>query len=116
MTSKSTDRRKAWQPRPRPEWLSRVNDEGRVLDARGVVPLDERSLLQTAIDNTGLDDFGDEEWREPFQILLRSLEEEADLNFWGRVFTRSDLLIHLECRLRIGRIRPLRVTPTGCLE
>jgi hypothetical protein len=101
MTSKSTDRRKAWQPRPRPEWLSRVNDEGRVLDARGVVPLDERSLLQTAIDNTGLDDFGDEEWREPFQILLRSLEEEADLNFWGRVFTRSDLLIHLECRLRI---------------
>ena len=95
------DRRQSWQPRPRPDWLRRVNQEGSVLDASGIVPLDERSLLETAMRNTGLDDFGDEQWREPFQILLRSLEEEADLNFWGRVYTRADLLTHLEGRLQI---------------
>jgi len=97
----ATDRRQSWQPRPRPDWLRRVNQEGSVLDASGIVPLDERSLLETAMHNTGLDDFGDEQWREPFQILLRSLEEEADLNFWGRVYTRADLLTHLEGRLQI---------------
>jgi len=72
-----------------------------VLDARGIVPLDETSLLAQARQNTGLDDFGDEQWREPFRILLRSLEQEADLNLIGRIFTRSDLLLHLETRLRI---------------
>jgi len=101
MTTESTDRRQRWQPRPRPEWLRRVNEEGAHLDGRGIVPLDEDSLLRAAVDNTGLDDFGDDQWREPFRILLRSLEEEADLNFWGRVYTRSDLLTHLECRLRV---------------
>ena len=80
MTKDSTDRRQHWQPRPRPEWLQRVNEEGAHLDGRGIVPLDEDSLLRAAIDNTGLDDFGDDQWREPFRILLRSLEEEADLN------------------------------------
>jgi hypothetical protein len=97
----STDRRARWQPRPRPDWVRRVNEEGRVLDARGIVPLDEESLLAQARRNTGLDDFGDEQWREPFRILLRSIEQEADLNLIGRLFTRSDLLIHLEGRLRI---------------
>jgi hypothetical protein len=81
--------------------VRRVNEEGRILDSRSIVPLDEESLLGCAIRNTGLDDFGDEHWREPFRILLRALEEEADLNLIGRIFTRSDLLIHLEGRLRI---------------
>ena len=97
----TADRRRHWKPRPRPEWLQRVNEEGRVLDARAVVPLDERSLLDAARANTGLSDFGDDGWREPFHILLRALEEEADLNFWGRVTTRSDLVAHLEVRLRV---------------
>jgi hypothetical protein len=95
------DRRARWQPRPRPEWLRRVNEEGRILDSRSIVPLDECSLLEAATRNTGLGDFGDEQWREPFRILLRSLEEEADLNLFGRIYTRSDLLLHLENRLRI---------------
>lgn len=101
MTENSTDRRSAWTPRPRPEWVRRINEEGRALDAHGIVPLDEESLLRTAMENTQLDDFGDENWREPFRILLRSLDEEADLNLMGRLYTRSDLLIHLEGRLGI---------------
>jgi hypothetical protein len=95
------DRRAGWRPRPRPDWVRRVNEEGRILDARSIVPLDEASLVACAMRNAGLSDFGDEGWREPFRILLRALEEEADLNLIGRIFTRSDLLIHLEGRLRV---------------
>jgi hypothetical protein len=101
MSQSLGDRRERWQPRPRPEWVRRINEEGRILDSEAVVPLDEDSLLSFAVRNTGLDDFGDEQWREPFRILLRSLEEEAELNLMGRLYTRSDLLIHLEGRLRI---------------
>ena len=101
MSGTSPDRRRDWQPRARPEWLRRVNEEGKILDAKSIVPLDEDSLLRCARENTGLDDFGDDDWREPFQILLRSIEEEAELNLFGRITTRSDLLTHLEGRLRV---------------
>ena len=101
MEAGGSDRRSRWTPRPRPEWVTRLNEEGQVLDARGIVPLDEASLLKTAMENTGLDDFGDDLWREPFRILLSALEEEAELNLMGRLFTRSDLLIHLEGRLEV---------------
>ena len=60
MTADTEDRRRRWQPRPRPDWVRRINEEGRVFDARAVVPLDEDSLLAHAIRNTGLDDFGDD--------------------------------------------------------
>jgi len=49
-----------YQPKPRPEWAREFIDVGRQLDARGVVPLDEESLLRAACDNTGLSDFGDD--------------------------------------------------------
>ena len=32
MTNESNDRRQHWQPRPRPEWLRRVNEEGAHLE------------------------------------------------------------------------------------
>ena len=95
------DRRQHWTPHPRPEWVARVNEEGRILGARSLVPLDAASLLAQAVANTGLDDFGDDGWREPFELLLDAIEREADLNLVGRLFTRSDLLIHLEGRLRV---------------
>lgn len=90
-----------YQPRPRPEWVRGANAMGRALDARNVVPLDERSLLDAAIANTGLSDFGDDDWREPFRILLGDLENHASLHLVGRLMTRSDLLVHLEGRLRV---------------
>jgi len=90
-----------YRPRPRPEWAQEILDIGRKIDAKGVIPLDEESLLRCAMGNTGLSDFGDEDWREPFRILLHDLEEHADLNFFGRLMTRNDLLIHLEGRLRV---------------
>src|SRR5690606_26956512 len=45
------------------------------------VRLTEGALLDTARTNTGLADFGDEaDWREGFQRLVQSLNEEARLN------------------------------------
>lgn len=90
-----------YQPKPRPEWAREFIDVGRRIDARSVVPLDEDSLLRAARENTGLSDFGDDDWIEPFRLLLSDLEETAALHFFGRVMTRSDLLIHLEGRLRV---------------
>jgi hypothetical protein len=67
----------AWVPPPRPEWLATFNNEGRNTDLKSLVPLDAAELIATAKRATGFDDFGDERWREPFEILVKALEEEA---------------------------------------
>ena len=92
---------KQWTPPARPEWVRKINEEGSYLDIAGIVPLDEDSLIATAKANTGLSDFGSDDWREPFKVFLKSLDEEANLNLMGRVMTRSDILMNLEARLRI---------------
>ena len=90
-----------WQPPPRPDWVQRVNEEGDCMDISGVVPLDEQSLLDAAMRATGLSDFGADDWREPFQVLIKSFEEDADLNLMGRLRARSELLLMLTGRLQI---------------
>jgi hypothetical protein len=94
-------RRDLWQPEPRPEWVAKLNEEGDVLNMRSVVPLDENSLLAEAKRNTGLGDFGDEEWIYHFRALLTAIESEANLNFIGRMLTRSEFILYLEARLRM---------------
>ena len=98
---KTGDRQTTWQPPQRPEWVQKINEEGYCMNIRGVVPLDESSLLASAMQATGLSDFGSEEWREPFRVFLRSLEEDAELNLMGRIRTRSEILQLLEARLQI---------------
>jgi Sulfotransferase family len=90
-----------WKPPPRPEWVRRINEEGECMNIRGVVPLDEHSLLESARRSTGLSDFGDEDWREPFRVLIHSMDADADLNLMGRIRTRSEILQLLEARLQI---------------
>lgn len=90
-----------WKPPPRPEWVARVNEEGRGMDIASLVPLEPAELIARAMANTGLSDFGQDPWREGFEILVKALNEEADLNLFGRLMTRSDLLIWLEERLGI---------------
>ena len=48
------------------EWVSRLNEEGRCMDIRGVVPLAPDSLINSAIRHTGYSDLGVDDWREPF--------------------------------------------------
>jgi len=94
-------RRDEWMPPARPDWVARVNEEGRHLDMAGVVPLDPESLIRTAVANTGLSDFGADDWRAPFEALLDAYDREANLTLMGRIMTRSDLLMFLEGRLRL---------------
>lgn len=90
-----------WTPPERPEWVARINEEGSYMDIESVVPLDENSLINSAKTSTGLSDFGAEDWHEPFQVLIKSLKEDANLNLMGRIRTRSELIIFLQARLRI---------------
>jgi hypothetical protein len=91
----------AWSPPPRPEWLAAFLDQTAAWDADAVAPLRADELIATAMRRTGLSDFGADDWREPFEILVRSIEEEAELHLFGRLWTRQDLLLFLESRLQI---------------
>lgn len=91
----------AWQPPPRPDWLAQFNAEGRHTDLRSLVPLQADELIATACRTTGFSDFGDDHWREPFDVLLKALEEEAELHYFGRLMTRNDLLIWLQSLLGV---------------
>ncbi|MBV6416042.1 MAG: hypothetical protein CMLOHMNK_00570 [Steroidobacteraceae bacterium] len=76
--------------------------KGQASDSVPQVQLTEAALLDSARRNTGLTDFGNEaDWREGFQRLLASLNEEARLNAVGRLIAFNDLLRHLENRLRV---------------
>src|SRR5574337_470507 len=97
----ASPRQNDWTPPPRPEWLTRVNEDGRGMDSHTLLPLQAPELIDTAMANTGLADFGQDEWREPLEVLVKAINEEAELNLFGRLMTRSDLLIWLQERLEI---------------
>ena len=80
-----------------------VNALGSVWNRIGppLVSLDERDLLSAAARATGLEDFGDDDFREPLRRLLSCLEAEADLTLLGRIAARRDLTGLLETRLRL---------------
>jgi hypothetical protein len=90
-----------WTPPPHPQWLTAANQEGEYFNLSAVVPLDEESLLQHARSATGLEDFGDDLWREPFRVLIKSLEEEAQLTLMGRLMARNDIILWLNTRLAV---------------
>ncbi len=52
-------------------------------------------LLQTAVAQTGLDDFGDDSFREGLEILLTSLRDEARLNAKGEAFIYPRITAYL---------------------
>jgi hypothetical protein len=80
-----------------------MNLAGKAASLVGVQPikLSVESLLEKASANTGLEDFGGDEFRAPLTLLLDSLEKEAKLTSMGRLVARGDLLRTLENRLRM---------------
>ena len=48
------------------------------------VELSVDALLAAASEATGLSDFGDDSFREPMAVLVKALNEEANLNAAGR--------------------------------
>lgn len=90
-----------WTPPAHPAWLEQMNREGECLNLPAVVPLDEQSLIDHACRSTGLSDFGDELWREPFSVYIKSLEDEAQLTLMGRLMARNDIILWLSTRLNV---------------
>src|SRR5579872_2376716 len=68
-----------------------------IFDVLGVFrrPLSAESVMEAAIERTGLSDFGEVELKEPLSVLLPSLEKEADLRRFGRVAARWDTMRYL---------------------
>jgi hypothetical protein len=63
--------------------------------------LSENALLNEAMKQTGLSDFGDDRFREGLRVLLESLNGEANLSDFGRMFAGVSLSNLLVNRLRV---------------
>jgi hypothetical protein len=90
--------------------LHLINTAGRRMAKNGsaFLRLDEKALLDKACKKTGLDDFGDDSFREAMGVLFRAYETEAALSFVGRICVRSDTLRLLSNRLRLVADRRLQ--------
>lgn len=58
-------------------------------------------LLSAAVTATGLDDVGDDWFREPMERLCTALDDEAELHLAGRLRARAELQLILQNRLRL---------------
>jgi hypothetical protein len=65
------------------------------------VDLSTEALLAAATADTGFSDFGDESFRKPFEVLVKALNEEAELNAVGRFMQYERILNSLKNRLRM---------------
>ena len=63
------------------------------------IALNAEALLQKAATQTGLSDFGDDAFREPYELLLQSLREEARFNTQGVIMLQRTIL-----RLLVNRL------------
>ena len=87
--------------------LKGINKVGHLAlrDGRFLVKLDRETLLEKSRQLTGLADFGDPSFLTPLDILLRSYEEDAQLNLLGRITVHCETVRVLCNRLRMERDR-----------
>lgn len=92
-----------WQPPPRAPWVDKLAVLGRGLgdDGRSIVSLAPEAILDAARTTTGLDDAGDDWFRQPLSVLSAALDDEADLHLAGRLRARAELQLLMENRLRL---------------
>ncbi len=79
-------------------------DARAVLDAIAqapALPFEPQALLDAASAETGLDDFGEDWFREPLDVLCRAIPREAGLSATGRVTAGMSLVSMLVSRLRL---------------
>jgi Sulfotransferase family len=98
----------SWEPPRRPEWVQAVND-GLILPLAEVaeMPFTRDGLLAEAratfgLADSGIVDFGGDDFLEPLDVLLPALEHEAELTVMGRWMTRRFVLRFLEVRIQLA--------------
>src|SRR3954469_10562545 len=67
----------------------------------GLSMVAHEDLMASAVAETGLDDFGDDSFREGLEILVRALDAEARLNATGEAFLYPRIVGHLAQRLQV---------------
>ncbi len=114
-----------WEQNRRPAWVKGVNGVGRALRGLAVrwPRVDAEAMMAAARRRTGLDDFGDDSFREGLGALVEAFNGIDSANAFGRIFFReyctgllvnrlriqADLVRHPEI-LRVPVPRPLFVT------
>jgi hypothetical protein len=81
--------------------LRALNALGPVIDRSGLAlpSLDPQALQDAACSKTGLSDFGSPRLEPPLQVFIDACRTEANLNLFGRLVTRWDVLRLLTNRL-----------------
>lgn len=87
----------------RPLAIRALNAVGRSLgqDGRSWVSLKPEHLIAKAEQETGLSDWGGEDWRPALDVLVQSLDGEAQLNLMGRMLMKEYLRRLLVNRLKV---------------
>ncbi len=84
-----------------PWWLHAINNVWKFTYPLGTkIKLDKDDLIRAARKATGLHDLGKYFWDEPLDVMLDSLNREANLHATGRFITRQRLVNLLAVRLR----------------
>ncbi|MCY3965660.1 MAG: sulfotransferase [Acidobacteria bacterium] len=96
-----TDYERPYRPLP-VALLNAVGRAARRLGATGRLDVDR--MVAKARRRTGLSSFGDEWFMEPLSVLVRSINEEADLTFLGRLIQRRRIEGALATRLRVEEL------------
>ncbi len=92
-----------WDPGPRPAWVQHaIEGEGGPVYSTAMRPLVVEELLAEAVLRAGSSDFGGNDFSEPLEVFVRSVEEEANLHVVGRWRVREVILRALENRLRVA--------------
>ena len=80
-----------------PRWARRAR--------RAITTVSTASILAAAMKTTGLSDLGDERFRPGFEKLLESVEADARLTLFGRIFARKQILELVGHRLQLADYR-----------
>jgi hypothetical protein len=88
------------QYKQQPAWFTAINSVWKTTYPLGTKSnLEIESLKKAAQKATGLSDFGDF-WEEPLKVMLKSINEEAQLHPIGQFITRERIVNLLSVRLR----------------
>ncbi len=92
-----------WKTPERSPWVAHFNamGTGQRDGGESLLPLDADKLMADARRATGLNSYGDDWFQEPLRVLVKSFNEEAELNTVGRFVARSELSRLLQYRLLV---------------
>ena len=86
----------------RPFKFKLINGIGGAAARLGLKPgIDSERIFAAAIENTGLEDFGVEDFRAGFEVLIDSMDREAGLHTIGRLAAPRSVGSALEKRLKL---------------